>query len=642
MYGWMGKIIRVDLSTSKITEFQTKPYAEKFLGGRGIGAALYWENVKPETRAFDPDNYLIFMTGPIVGTGAQGANMLSVVGKSPATIPEGFCYGSFTGFVGAELKKNGFDGIIVTGRASRPVYLLIEEGKAELRDASALWGKNGYQTGKLLEQMHGEKTRYITIGKAGENLVRTAVALATHDCTLSAGFGAVFGSKNLKAIVIRGSGKVQVAQPEKLKELNRYVFNIGKRVRLSIPPNIEGSKYARLLEVIGKGNCYLCGLECVAGVYRYGKQKVGHRKCQSIEYYLPWAYRKDEPEEKMVETLFEAPLMANDYGFDSWEMKSIIDWLNDCYQAGVLSEQETGLPLSKIGTLEFLEKLMHSIVHREGYGAYLAEGLVRAGDMVPKRARELFRPTVAPIGMNYMFSPRAYVIMSLLYPMEPRVHHLNYHDVGFVHVAWNYERMNPGTTGVTTKRVHEIARRFWGSESAGDFSSYDGQALAAKNIQNRTYLKEALGLCDWGYPISYSFNTPDHRGDPDIEAKLFSAVTGRSTEDLDMYGERAYNLHRLILLREGRKTPEADYPLDYNFTEPLQHSVAAGIMVPGPDDSAVDMAGNKLDREKFSKMLGEYYRLRGWDEDTGIPRQDTLVRLGLTEKLVSNNPVKGE
>jgi aldehyde:ferredoxin oxidoreductase len=631
MYGWAGKILQVNLSNSEITQFPTKPYAEKYLGGRGIGARLYWEKVKPETGAFDPGNCLIFMTGPIVATGAQGATITSVVGKSPAAIPEGYCYGNLTGFVGAELKKAGFDGVVITGRASKPVYLLIEDGRAELKDASHLWGRNGYETGRLLEQAHGERTRFITIGVAGEHLVRTSVALASHDCTVSAGFGAVLGSKKLKAIAIRGSGKINVVDREKLRELNRYTFKISKRIRLSIPPHIEMSGKADLLEVIGKGNCDLCGLECVAGVYRYGNKPelVAHRKCQSIEYYLPWMYSRDE---EPVETFFEAPLMANDFGFESWEMLSIIDWLYDCYKAGALTEQETGLPLSKIGTREFLEKLMHAIAYREGFGDILAEGLVRAGEKVSPKARALFRPTVAPIGHNYIYSPRAYTIMALLYPLEPRVHHVNYHDIAFVHVPWDRERAKPGSTGITTELVHKIAGIFWGSEEAGDFTSYEGKALAAKIIQNRTYLKEMLGLCDWAYPITYSLNTPDHMGDPDIEGKLCSAVTGIAGEDLEQYAERVYNLQRMILLREGRKVPEADYPMEYNFTEPLRSVSIIGIMVPGPGNTTVDMTGNKLDRDKFTRMLKEYYALRGWDQ-AGHPRAGTLAACGVADLI---------
>jgi aldehyde:ferredoxin oxidoreductase len=334
-----------------------------------------------------------------------------------------------------------------------------------------------------------------------------------------------------------------------------------------------------------------------------------------------------------VETFFNAPVMANDYGFETWEMLSIIDWLYDCYNAGVLTERETGLPLSRIGTREFLEKLMHAIAYREGFGDILAEGLVRAGEKVSKEARALFRPTVAPIGMNYLFPPRAYTIMALLYPPEPRVHHVNYHDIAFVHVAWRREMLQPGSTGITAKEVRKIAGIFWGSEAAGDFTSYEGKALAAKIIQNRTYLKEMLGLCDWAYPISYSLSTPDHMGDPDIEAKLCAAIIGIDGEELDRCAERVYNLQRMILLREGRQVPEADYPMEYNFTEPLQSAQVGRMVVPGPGDSAVDMAGNKLDRDKFTAMLKEYYALRGWDEETGLPRAETLAALGMADLM---------
>jgi aldehyde:ferredoxin oxidoreductase len=551
-----------------------------------------------------------------------------VVGKSPVAEAEGFCYGNLTGFVGPELKKAGYDGLVIQGRAKHPVYILIHDDTVEIKDASQMWGQGGYRTGELLQQAHGEKTKWIAIGAAGENMVRTALALATHDCTVSAGFGAVMGSKNLKAIAILGSGKIQVANEERLKSLNRYTFRISKRVRLSIPPMIEGTKHADKLEVIGKGGCYLCGLECVAGIYRYGKKYVGHRKCQSVEYYLPWVYGKeDEP----IETFYYAPVKANDYGYDSWEMSSIIGWLFDCYKAGALTEQETGLPLSQIGTMEFLDKLMHAIAHREGIGSLLAEGLYRGVQKAPPKARALMRPTVAPIGHSYLFSPREYPIMALFYPFEPRVHHLNYHDIAFVHIAWSYEQRQPGSTGVTTQLVHRIGREMWGSDAAGDFSSYEGKALAAKIIQNRTYIKESLGLCDWAYPISYSFNTPDHFGDPEIEAKLFTAATGVPGEALEEIGERIYNLQRMILLREGRKTPQADYPADFNFTEPLTSMMPSGIMVPGPGDSAVDMTGNKLDRGKYQAMLREYYQLRGWDEKTGIPRADALTKLGLAD-----------
>ena len=633
MFGWMGKILHVNLSTMKVDQVPTHTYAEKYLGGRGIAARIYWDTVKPETGAFDPENHLIFMTGLLVGTGAQAATQLSVVGKSPMTYPEGYCYGSIGGFVGAELKKAGFDGIIIEGKANNPVYLWIHDGEAEIRDAADLRGQNGYRTGELLQEYHGEKTRYISIGVSGEKLVRTANALASHDCTVSAGFGAVMGSKNLKAIAILGSQKIPVANREKLQELNRYTIHISKRMRLTVVPRVMETGKAYLLEAIGKGGCHLCGFECIAATFRYGKRLVGHRKCQSIEYYLPWAYgRDDEP----LETFFDAPIMCNDFAFDSWQMEAVVEWLWDCYKGGALTEEETGLPLSKIGTREFLEKLLHSIAYREGFGDILAEGPYRArySPRISDKARSFFRRNLAPIGRSDIFQPRKYVIYSLLYFLEPRIHHLNLHEPSFVNGAWFFNIMEPGSTNITSKVVKDVARAFWGSEAAGSFSTYEGKALAAKIILNRTYLKEILGLCDFAWPILYSYNTPDRVGDPELIGNIYEAVTGLPKKDLDLYAERLYNLQRMILLREGRKTPEADYPFDYNFTEPLAGKPGEHLLVVGPDGEPQDMEGNVLDRAKYLDMLKEYYRLRGWDEQTGVPLPETLKNLGLDDLVV--------
>ncbi|NQT31743.1 MAG: hypothetical protein HQ588_05350 [Deltaproteobacteria bacterium] len=629
MYGWMGKILLVNLNDLEIKTIPTQPYAERYIGGRGIASRIYWETVAPETRAFDPENRLIFMSGPLVATGTQAATRLSVVGKSPMTFPEGYCYGNMGGFFGAELKKAGFDGVVIEGRATTPVYLWIHNNEAELRDASSLWGQGAYRTGEILQQAHGEKVRFVTTGVAGEKRVRTAVIFGSHESASSCGFGAVMGSKNLKALAVMGSGKPSVADPVKLKELNRYTIKISNRIGSPIPPLMEGTKYESLLDVIGKGNCYQCGVECIRSLYRYGKRLEGYRKCQSMEYYMPWQFsREDEP----LETFFKAPVLANDYSIDTWELRSIIEWLYACYQSGALTEQETGLPLSRIGTGEFLEKLLHSIAYREGFGDILAEGLVRAGEKVSDKARAMLNYNVAPIGIHDIFPPRIYVAHALLYPMEPRVHHNILHEMPLTTGAWALNQHQPGATPVTTEAFHGIAKAFWGSDEAGDVSSYEGKALAAVKIQNRTYLKESLGLCDFAWPNTNSFNTPDHVGDPDLEAKIFTAVTGIAGEELEPAAERIFNLQRAIMLREGRRVPEDDFPPEYNFTEPLQSNPAFGILtVPGPGEEVVDVTGNTLDRDKFTNMLKEYYRLRGWDEETGLPRAETLSALGLDD-----------
>jgi aldehyde:ferredoxin oxidoreductase len=627
-YGWTGRILHVDLSSSGITEFATQPYAGKFLGGRGIAARIYWDTVGPETAAFDPENRLIFMAGPLVATGAQAATQLSVAAKSPMLYPEGYCYGSAGGHAAAELKKAGFDGIVITGRAPQPVYLWVNDGKAELRDAAPLMGRNGFRTGEMLREIHGEKTHFVAIGVSGEKMVRTALALASHRATISAGFGAVMGSKNLKGIAVRGGGRIEVFDPAKLKELARYTINLSKGLNYSLPAHraLGSPDPSHTLERIAKGGCYLCGMDCIRGTYRYGNRLDGWGKCQATDYYLPWQYgRENEP----LETIYQSPIWADDYCLDTWELATIVNWLYGGYRAGLFTGEETGLPLAEIGSGAFLEKLMRVIAYREGFGDFLAEGIMRVREKTSPERRALFTRFLAPIMWNDFNPPRAFFVNALLYPLEPRVHHNVLHEVAFINAPWGINQLHPGSTVMTTGLVHDIAEAFWGSREAGDFATYEGKALAAKKIQNRTYIKESLGLCDFGYPVTYSLNTPDNVGDPELAAKLYHAVTGRDDE-MEEYGERIANLQRMILLREGRQTPEADYPPEFNFTEPLEDMHHAPVpTVPGPDDRAVSWVGNRLDREKFKEMLREYYRLRGWDEETGIPRAGTLKALGL-------------
>ncbi len=627
MYGWMGKILHIDLSTSKISEFSTQPYAEKYLGGRGIASRIYWEMVKPEINAFDPTNHLIFMTGPLVATSAQGATRMSVVGKSPMAYPEKFCYGNIGGFFGAELKHAGYDGIVITGHASKPVYLWINDNHIELRDASSLWGNGAYRTVEVLQEFHGDRARFLTTGTAGENLVRSAIIFGSHQSTSTAGFGAVMASKNLKAIVVKGTGKPAVADPERLKELNRYTIQISKRLDLSIPPDITMSGHGHLLERIGKGGCYQCGLDCIRNKYRYGKRPdlEDYRRCEAMEYYMPWRYsREDEP----IETFFNAPVLANNYSICTFELRSIINWLYTCYQTNSLTEEETGLPLSKIGTTEFLEKLLYSITYREGIGKLLAEGLARASEKVPEKARILLSPGLIPVGENDANLPRSSVVHALLDPMEPRMSRPMVHG-GFARSAWMANQMKPGLNPITTEVFRRIAEAFWGSAAAADISSYEGKALAAVKIQNTTYTKDSLGLCDFAWPIMYSFSKPDPVGDPHLESEIFTAVTGFSGDELDRYAERITNIQRMIMIREGRKVPEDDFPPEVNFIEPL----VSPAIVPGPSDKPVSVAGKTLDRGKFADMLREYYRLRGWDENTGVPLPETLSALGLDDLL---------
>jgi aldehyde:ferredoxin oxidoreductase len=224
MYGWVGKILRVDLTTGIISEVPTANYVPKYIGGRGIGAKIHWDEITPAVGAFDPQNKLTFMTGPLVGTPAPSASRTTVQAVSPMTYPEEL-YASSTvgGHWGPELKFAGYDGIIIQGKSPSPVYLWIHDGLAEIRDAKHLWGLNTYDSQKAIWETHGKKTRILTIGPAGEHLVRMAIILSDVSSTSGTpGYGAVMGAKNLKAIAVNGTGGVPVAKPQELLDLAYY------------------------------------------------------------------------------------------------------------------------------------------------------------------------------------------------------------------------------------------------------------------------------------------------------------------------------------------------------------------------------------------------------------------------------------
>jgi aldehyde:ferredoxin oxidoreductase len=631
MNGWMGKILHVDLSKGVTNEIDTWLYAEKYLGGRGIASRLYWEKVTPEVKAFDPENRLIFMTGPILATGAQGAARMCVAAKSPMAYPEGYCYGSMGGYFPSQLKRAGWDGIVIDGKATNPALLFINEDKAELKDAAELWGKGAYEVEEIILQTYGDKVSFATTGVSGENLVRTATIFGSQLAAVTAGFGAVMGSKNLKAIVVRGTGTVKVADPAGLKELNKYTIKMKNTISLAITPNIGMTNHGHVLKEVGKRHCYQCGLTCSKLIYRFGDDPAleGLRGCQAMEFYLPWVYgREDEP----VKTLYDASTLANEYGIDTFELQSMITWLYACWQAGALTEEETGLPLSKIGTYEFLEKLLHAIAYREGFGDILAEGMMRARYLVPEKAAAKFPFNVAPIGSHDGVPPRAFIAHALLYPFETRMHPITVHEMGYLRLPYNMYLNDPKTSPFTQESLLKIARLYWGSEAAADQTTYEGKAMAARNVQNRTYLRDSLGLCDFVWPITYSFSTPDAVGDPELEGKIFTAVTGIPASELKTYAERIFNMQRFIRVREGHKVPEDDYPPEFNFTVPLSLGIhGAKMIMPGPKAQPVDMTGNKLDRDKFKAMLMEYYALRGWDKKTGLPTKGTLKKLGMSD-----------
>ena len=626
IFGWTGRILKVDLSNSVITELETQDYADRFLGGRGIATKIYWDMVDPGIGAFDPENCLMLMSGPLTATGAQGASRFEAVGKSPMSMPEGFSYGNLGGFFGPYLKRAGYDGIVVTGCAEGPSYIWINDGKAEILDASSLWGKGVYAVRDLLREKHGKKIRFVATGVAGENRCRAAALLTDHEGAATGGFGAVMGSKNLKAIAVLGTGNPVVADPEKLKELNRYTIELSQRGTLRMPVPKQHMRYVKT------ASCYQCGLDCFRGLFRIletGREVV--RKCQSQVFYMPHVAMR---EGESIDTAVDATTICNDYGFCTMEFNNIIKWLQDCYESGYLSDKETGLEMSKIGSLEFVESLARMIAFREGFGDVLAEGLLRAGETLGEKAKSHFTESVGGVGGGSGYSPREYITTALLWALEPRQPIAQLHEVSYPIARWLLHQIKPELSPTTAAVFRAQAAKFWGTDNAWDLTSYEGKAIAAARIQDRVMAKDSLLLCEAAWPIMDSFNTEDNVGDPTLESRILSAVTGMETDEagLYLYGERIFNLQRSILLREGWKARDDDYPPEYNFTDPVyMSSINPRMIVPGETEEPVSFKGNVVDRKKYEGMRDEFYELRGWDTGTGLQKTEKLESLGMSD-----------
>ena len=224
-----------------------------------------------------------------------------------------------------------------------------------------------------------------------------------------------------------------------------------------------------------------------------------------------------------------------------------------------------------------------------------------------------------------------------MYGLEPRQPIAQLHDVSHLIARWLLNGIRPHLSPTTAEVFRKASVKFWKHEKAWDMTTFEGKAEATIKIQDRTYSKDSLGLCDFGWPIMDSFNTEDHTGDPTLESKLLSAVSGVDTDEtgLDRYGERIFNLQRAILLREGWKVKDDDAPAEFNFTDPLVFDpLNPRLIVPGPAEEPVSVKGNVIDRGEFEAMRKKFYELRGWDADSGLQKAENLEQLDLSDVAI--------
>ena len=611
--GYMGKILQIDLAKGEIVEeVPGEELREKFLGGYGIGAKVLYDRMKPGVDPLGPDNILGFTTGPFTGTSVPGSTRYQVVAKSPLTGTWGDA--SAAGFFAPHMKFAGVDDIFFAGISERPVYLFIEGGTAELRDAGHLWGRDCYETTNALMRELGEDVKVACIGPGGEKLARIACVINDKGHAAGrAGLGAVMGSKKLKAIAVKGSAKVPLADEGRIREILRVVLpakrDSGKDLTkygtcsdmvgtalsgdspvrnwggaspvhfpLEMAEKISGD--AIIAYRVERVTCYGCPVQC-DGLVRLDRGRYALEESED--------YRTNKPEYETVamlgtnllnndlESIMKANDICNRYSLDTISVGAAIGFAMDCYENGLISKEESdGLELVW-GDGDVIVALTEKIGRREGIGDLLADGVKVAAERIGQGSEQ--------------------------YAVHVGGQELPAHDPKYLPgLATTYVvDANPGRH---TQITEEWAPSGWELEIPDKYQ-YSGKGRVHKQVANYMHMMNATGGC--------MFLTDAYEGFFDALPELLSAVTGwaLTLDDCLEIGERIANLRLAFNLREG-----------HNF---LKRSIP-GRMIGAPPLKDGNVKDITVD---VDTQIRDFLDAMGWDRETTMPSRKRLEELGL-------------
>jgi aldehyde:ferredoxin oxidoreductase len=616
MYGAHGRILRVNLADSKISQEEI-PQAlfDKFLTGAGLATHYLYREVPKGADPLGPQNELILMTGTLTGATAPSMGRFNWVFKSPLTGL--WAQSNSAGFWGVDFKRTGYDGIIFQGISPKPVYLVIDEDKIELRDAKHLWGKGVFDTTELIKKELGEKFNVDCIGIAGENLVRYASIMNDlHRAAGRCGGGAVMGSKKLKAIAVKGKKPTRIANPTAFAEaakrqfelLDQHMFKVSLEsfgtnavidlvnVRGGFPtrnwqtgvfPQIEEINAMALSEKVLKEplGCFACPLKCGRGSeIRRGKYKGA--KGEGPEYESVGTLGGQCMITDM-EAITKGHYLCNDYGMDTISTGATIAFSMECYEKGILTKADTdGLELN-FGDADVMIELIHKIAKREGIGNLLAEGTKRMAQKLDKGS-EKFAMHVKGLELP-AYDSRAVQITGLAYAVANR---------GGDHITAYIQ--GPTFLDVPFLVIPD-------SQIKDPLVADPEEVHVLVELENVMTALDTLGACKF-----MGFCVASEEWVELVEHCLGHKFT---YEDLVKVGERAYNLARVFNVREGVTRADDTLPPRL-LEEPLPEGPAAGKV-----------------NENLPAMLDKYYELRGWDKATGKPTPEKLKELGLEEYI---------
>lgn len=662
-YGYVGKIARINLTNKTVSIVPTSDYVPKYIGGRCVCNKIFWDEVGPDVKAFDPENKIIFMTGPTTATGIPTGGRTVFTGISPNSYPEQYSWSGIGGWFGAELKFAGYDGFIIEGKAEEPIYIFIKDGKISFRSARNLWGKRVHDTQGKLEEIHGKKAKSVVIGPAGENLIRNASLTTSNDnVAAKSGFGAVFGSKNLKAITCIGTGTVVPADIEKLLELRKKMGHPYMRPNPVIHEKTHGMDgntipveggWVRGQVACSHGCNQHCNRLMLDMKSAFKKEKVNHvEKCVSIfafgfkedcswvpvmtfeteqNHMLPCKMLSCEPvppdptDPHFSELYKKVPGdivdywkpdfdkgsvindLCNEYGIDKWDVIVwLLPWLSMGKKEGVFDDIDFGMEID-VESEQFVRHILDIMTFRKGYyGNLLAEGMARA---IRTLGKEKFGDTIYHGRYSQVVPGKQ---LDLPISLETAWGHcVHWQGRGFEAainkpgwVATNLHQMTSTRDTQTIAHHHDTFENFL--ELKDDPCRNPLTAKAVIMGENKAELKDSVTCCDWQSPNLYW---------TDMEAQMFEVATGiKITEkELNEAAERSKLLFRAITIR------------NYGRDRDMEVKAIFPIM------TYPDPWGETVTWEEWNDLVDLYYAERGWDEKTGWPGRDLYEKYGLKE-----------
>jgi len=600
-------LARLDLTRGEVEISETPPeLVRAFMGGRGLNMYYLYKYLEPGIDPLSPENVLIIGTGLLTGTGAPNSGRHSITTRSPESMVLGDS--NIGGFFGPELRYAGIDRLIITGRAEKPVYLYIEDGRIEIRDASPYWGMDTNEVQVRMRDDLGRDVEIECIGTAGENLVRfactrTGVKNAAGRC----GTGAIWGSKNLKAIAVRGHHGLPIEDPEgfhaRSVELRKYLQSskvIGVLGRVGTPLLYDVSNYIGAIRTHNSQETTFLDTLNAEEVHKYVDKMLGCAYC--VVHCRHRNRLGGEGPEYTSEVLVGANIgvagtremielqnIVNDVGLDISSVGTYIAWAIELFERGYLDRETVGYDL-RFGDFEMSRRLIRDIAVRRGFGDVLAEG---------SRLVERFGPETADFLIAIKGLPQS----------DPHdVRYLKGFALGIATSSRGADHLRSRPTLEIFDLPAEFTSKVYGRPVDPNPTSYESKAVVVSFSETIYSVIDSLGICKF---ICHGFNSPRNLGYEEFR-DLIRLATGMefTREELEEVGRRVVDLERMINMREGLTRAHDTLPARY-FDEPM-----TGRMT----------KGHHIERERFDRMLDEFYELRGWDRE-GRPPSERLAEI---------------